>query len=163
MVPADRDNNSWNFLWVVDFPMFEFNAEENRLEALHHPFCAPNTGDLGDDPGRWADTRPPTRQELKATAILALPLDEASAKVRSGPPGNAPEDAEDYAGTWTDNLNGTFSLLKDAQTLTFSQATGAVNVMAVPEPAALGLVAAAVGGCWWRFRRRVWAHRKRDT
>ena len=52
-------------------------------------------------PGRWADTRPPTRQELKATAILALPLDEASAKVRSGPPGNAPEDAEDYAGTWT--------------------------------------------------------------
>lgn len=68
-----------------------------------------------------------------------------------------------YAGTWTDNLDGTFSLLKDAQTLTFSQATGAVNVMAVPEPAALGLVAAAVGGCWWRFRRRVWAHRKRDT
>ncbi|MFM7553608.1 MAG: pyridoxamine 5'-phosphate oxidase family protein [Actinomycetota bacterium] len=52
-------------------------------------------------PGRWADTRPPTRQELKATAILALPLDEASAKVRSGPPGNAPEDAEAYAGTWT--------------------------------------------------------------
>jgi len=52
-------------------------------------------------PGRWADTRPPTRQEMKATAILALPLDEASAKVRSGPPGNAPEDAEAYAGTWT--------------------------------------------------------------
>ena len=52
-------------------------------------------------PGRWADTRPPTRQELKATAILALPLDEASAKIRTGPPGNAPEDAEDYAGTWT--------------------------------------------------------------
>jgi aspartyl-tRNA synthetase len=32
---------AWNFLWVVDFPMFERNSEENRLEALHHPFCAP--------------------------------------------------------------------------------------------------------------------------
>jgi nitroimidazol reductase NimA-like FMN-containing flavoprotein (pyridoxamine 5'-phosphate oxidase superfamily) len=52
-------------------------------------------------PGRWADTRPPTRQEIKATAILALPLDEASAKIRTGPPGNAPEDAAGYAGTWT--------------------------------------------------------------
>ena len=52
-------------------------------------------------PGRWADTRPPTATELKATAILALPIDEASAKIRSGPPGNAPEDAEDYADTWT--------------------------------------------------------------
>jgi uncharacterized protein len=37
-------------------------------------------------PGRWADARPPTRSELKATSILALPLDEASAKVRNGPP-----------------------------------------------------------------------------
>jgi len=27
--------------WVVDFPMFGFNSEEKRLEALHHPFCAP--------------------------------------------------------------------------------------------------------------------------
>lgn len=52
-------------------------------------------------PGRWADTRPPTRQELKGTTIVALALDEASAKVRSGPPGNAPEDADAYADTWT--------------------------------------------------------------
>jgi nitroimidazol reductase NimA-like FMN-containing flavoprotein (pyridoxamine 5'-phosphate oxidase superfamily) len=52
-------------------------------------------------PGRWADTRPPTATELKATTILVLPIDEASAKVRSGPPGNAPEDAEAYAATWT--------------------------------------------------------------
>ena len=37
-------------------------------------------------PSRWADARPPTPQELKATSILALPLDEASAKVRAGPP-----------------------------------------------------------------------------
>jgi nitroimidazol reductase NimA-like FMN-containing flavoprotein (pyridoxamine 5'-phosphate oxidase superfamily) len=37
-------------------------------------------------PGRWADVRPPTRQELKGTKVLSLPLDEASAKVRTGPP-----------------------------------------------------------------------------
>ncbi len=43
-------------------------------------------------PGRWADVRPPTEQELKATSILRLPLDEASAKVRTGPPEDEEED-----------------------------------------------------------------------
>jgi nitroimidazol reductase NimA-like FMN-containing flavoprotein (pyridoxamine 5'-phosphate oxidase superfamily) len=37
-------------------------------------------------PGRWAEARRPTPKELKATWILSLALDEASAKVRSGPP-----------------------------------------------------------------------------
>jgi nitroimidazol reductase NimA-like FMN-containing flavoprotein (pyridoxamine 5'-phosphate oxidase superfamily) len=48
-------------------------------------------------PGRWAEVRPPTRQELKATAILWLPLDEASAKVSAGPPddGEGPDGALD--------------------------------------------------------------------
>jgi hypothetical protein len=45
-------------------------------------------------PGRWADIRPPTPQELKATSVLCLPLEEASAKVRTGPP---VDDEEDYA------------------------------------------------------------------
>jgi uncharacterized protein len=44
-------------------------------------------------PGRWADVRPPTRQELKGTKVLSVPLDEASAKVRTGPP---VDDEEDY-------------------------------------------------------------------
>ncbi|MQA74025.1 MAG: pyridoxamine 5'-phosphate oxidase family protein [Solirubrobacterales bacterium] len=43
-------------------------------------------------PGRWADARPPTDQEIKATSIMALPLDEASAKVRTGPPGDEDDD-----------------------------------------------------------------------
>jgi uncharacterized protein len=43
-------------------------------------------------PGRWAEVRPPTRQELKATSILRLPLDEASAKLRAGPPKDEEED-----------------------------------------------------------------------
>ncbi len=45
-------------------------------------------------PGRWGDVRPPARQELKATAILRLPLEEVSAKVRTGPP---QDDEPDYA------------------------------------------------------------------
>ena len=44
-------------------------------------------------PGRWDDVRPPTAQELKATGVLRLPLDEASAKVRRGGP---MDDEEDY-------------------------------------------------------------------
>src|SRR5207344_663684 len=45
-------------------------------------------------PGRWADVRWPTAKELKATAVLALPITEGSAKVRTGPP---VDDDEDYA------------------------------------------------------------------
>ncbi len=40
------DPKAINLLWVTDFPMFEFNSDENRLEALHHPFTAPNPEDL---------------------------------------------------------------------------------------------------------------------
>ena len=45
-------------------------------------------------PGRWPDVRAPHAQELKGTLVLALTLDEASAKVRTGPP---IDDEEDYA------------------------------------------------------------------
>jgi len=45
-------------------------------------------------PGRWDEVRQPTDQELKATSVLALPLAEASAKVRTGPPIDEEEDYE---------------------------------------------------------------------
>jgi aspartyl-tRNA synthetase len=44
----------WNFLWVVDFPMFEWDEEGRRWVALHHPFTSPNPdqfGILDSDPG----------------------------------------------------------------------------------------------------------------
>lgn len=43
-------------------------------------------------PGRWATLRPMTAQELKATAILSLPISEASAKISAGMPLDPPED-----------------------------------------------------------------------
>ncbi|MDD5259202.1 MAG: aspartate--tRNA ligase [bacterium] len=45
----------FNFLWVVDFPMFQYNDEEKRWESEHHPFTAPNYDDVDyfeTDPGK---------------------------------------------------------------------------------------------------------------
>jgi aspartyl-tRNA synthetase len=44
------DDNKVNLLWVTDFPMFEWNADEKRLEALHHMFTAPHPDDIDDLP-----------------------------------------------------------------------------------------------------------------
>ena len=41
-----RETGERKFLWVVDFPMFEYDAAEKRLGALHHPFTAPTAEDL---------------------------------------------------------------------------------------------------------------------
>ena len=49
-------------------------------------------------PGRWDAVRAPTRKELAATSVLAVPLAEASVKVRTGPPKDEPEDLG--AGIW---------------------------------------------------------------
>jgi len=49
------DENEFNFTWVTDFPLFEFNEEENRFEAMHHPFTSPIEDDLqylNTDPAR---------------------------------------------------------------------------------------------------------------
>src|SRR3954464_14425282 len=49
-------------------------------------------------PGRWDDSRQPSERELKATSVLRLPIEEYSAKVRTGPP---IDDEEDYSfPTW---------------------------------------------------------------
>ena len=40
--------NTWAPLWVVDFPMFEYDAEAKRYVALHHPFTAPKVDDVAD-------------------------------------------------------------------------------------------------------------------
>ena len=41
-----RDKNTFACLWVVDFPMFEWSEQENRLMAMHHPFTHPKDEDI---------------------------------------------------------------------------------------------------------------------
>ena len=49
------DENAFAFTWIIDFPMFEYNEEEKRYTAVHHPFTAPREEDLDKletDPAR---------------------------------------------------------------------------------------------------------------
>ncbi len=50
-----RDKNKFAPLWVIDFPLFEWNEEDQRFYAMHHPFTSPKLEDvqyLDSDPGR---------------------------------------------------------------------------------------------------------------
>ncbi len=58
------DLNKYNFLWVVDFPLVEFDEEENRFVAMHHPFTAPKDEDL-----QYLDTDP-AKVRAKAYDII---------------------------------------------------------------------------------------------
>jgi uncharacterized protein len=80
-------NQSINYRSVVVFGTARVVPDEEKpaaLEALTEQLV----------PGRWSEARQPTAQELKATWILALPIEEASAKVRSGGPEDEPEDED---------------------------------------------------------------------
>ncbi len=49
------NENEFSLFWVLDFPLFEYDAEEKRYVAMHHPFTSPKDEDLGkmeSDPGR---------------------------------------------------------------------------------------------------------------
>lgn len=80
-------HHSMNYRSVVMFGTAELVSErEEKLKALYA---------LTEHimPGRWAETREPNEQELQATTVLALPINEASAKIRTGPP---VDDVADY-------------------------------------------------------------------
>jgi aspartyl-tRNA synthetase len=50
-----RDKNKFSALWVIDFPLLEWDAESNRFNAMHHPFTSPKRDDLhllDSDPGK---------------------------------------------------------------------------------------------------------------
>lgn len=81
-------HHSMNYRSVVAFGMArkieEDGAKENALRVISERVLA----------GRWNDVRLPTSKELKATTVLAFEIEEASAKVRTGPP---KDDEDDYA------------------------------------------------------------------
>jgi nitroimidazol reductase NimA-like FMN-containing flavoprotein (pyridoxamine 5'-phosphate oxidase superfamily) len=80
-------HHSMNYRSVVIFGRaVEVEAPEAKIAALRA-----FTEHVA--PGRWSEIRPPSAKELQATAVLAIPLTEASAKVRTGPP---VDDEEDY-------------------------------------------------------------------
>lgn len=73
-------DSSMNYRSVVIFGRaFVLTEREDKLDALR-------TVVEHVIPGRWEEARQPTEKELRATTVLSLALDEASAKVRSGPP-----------------------------------------------------------------------------
>lgn len=48
-IATDRnliEKNTYKFLWVEEFPLFEYSKEEDRLKSMHHPFTAPSINDL---------------------------------------------------------------------------------------------------------------------
>jgi nitroimidazol reductase NimA-like FMN-containing flavoprotein (pyridoxamine 5'-phosphate oxidase superfamily) len=81
-------NHSMNYRSVVIF------GKATAIEAADEKLAALRALSEHMIPGRWDEVRQPTDKELKATTVLSLPLDEVSAKVRTGPPH---DDAEDYA------------------------------------------------------------------
>jgi nitroimidazol reductase NimA-like FMN-containing flavoprotein (pyridoxamine 5'-phosphate oxidase superfamily) len=86
-------NHSMNYRSVVIFGRTcPIDTVDAKLAALRAFFAHVI-------PGRWADVREPTRKELEQTALVELSLDEASAKVRSGPPGDD-DDGQDLS-VWT--------------------------------------------------------------
>ncbi len=80
-------NHSVNYRSVVVFGTATLVDDAEKREALRAL-----TEQLA--PGRWDEARQPTAKELKATSILSLPLDETSAKVRTGAEEDEPEDLD---------------------------------------------------------------------
>ena len=81
-------HHSMNYRSVVAFGKGkEIESDSKKLEALKA---------ISDKvmPGRWNDARLPNEQELKATAVVSVCIDSASAKIREGGPVDDPEDLE---------------------------------------------------------------------
>jgi nitroimidazol reductase NimA-like FMN-containing flavoprotein (pyridoxamine 5'-phosphate oxidase superfamily) len=84
-------HHSVNYRAVSVYSRPEVVSELNKLDQILEVFTEKVC------PGRWNDIRKPTANEWKETLVLALPISEAVAKIRTGPP---KDDKEDYDGTW---------------------------------------------------------------
>jgi aspartyl-tRNA synthetase len=95
-----RDEQALKFLWVVDFPLFDYSEEEKRLVSAHHPFTAPDPNDLvlldskpldaralaydmvlnGQEMGGGSIRIHNAELQLKVFELLGITREEASAK-----------------------------------------------------------------------------------
>jgi len=58
MMETTKGSDALNFLWVVDFPLLAFNEEDQKWNAVHHPFTRPKTGDIPLlETGKFAEVR----------------------------------------------------------------------------------------------------------
>lgn len=73
LVPAGR----WNFLWVVDFPMFELNPDDGRYYAVHHPFTAP----LDEDVAKLASDTGAVRAKAYDVVLNGIELGGGSIRI----------------------------------------------------------------------------------
>ncbi|MBU4304230.1 MAG: aspartate--tRNA ligase [Candidatus Omnitrophica bacterium] len=96
------DEDTFNFLWVTDFPLFQYNAEEKRWDSEHHPFTAPKPEDISfidTDPGKVRSCAYDLvvngvelgsgsirihRQELQEKIFKILGLNEEEVKLKFG-------------------------------------------------------------------------------
>ncbi|ABX09751.1 aspartate--tRNA ligase [Prochlorococcus marinus] len=83
LISTGKSKDQWNFLWVIDFPMFNFNKDEKRHEAMHHPFCAPNAKDIGGDPGLWEENLPKARAQAYDLVLNGLELGGGSLRIHN--------------------------------------------------------------------------------
>ena len=97
-----RDPRKFAFVWVLDFPLVEWNADANRWDSVHHPFTSPKASDfefLESDPGRvradcydlvvngaeWASGSIRIhRPDVQARVFKLLGIDEAKQQERFG-------------------------------------------------------------------------------
>lgn len=98
----DLATDTWQPLWVVDFPMFEWDEEEKRWQALHHPFTSPSQGHedfLTSDPGKALSRAYDMvlngmeigggsirihRQDIQSKVFQALNISDDEAKLKFG-------------------------------------------------------------------------------
>ena len=101
LVPDGADG-PWRFLWITDFPLFEYDAEDDRYYAMHHPFTSPKPEDLDTlaaDPGAvraraydlvlngselGGGSIRIHRRDVQNRMFAALGIDEAEAQERFG-------------------------------------------------------------------------------
>jgi aspartyl-tRNA synthetase len=106
------NTTDWKFVWVTDFPLFEFDAQANRLAAAHHPFTRPVAEDLpillSNDPVAWRKVRAEAYDlalngfEIAGGSLRIYDSTVQSAMFRAI--GFTPEDAQKQFGFFLDAL-----------------------------------------------------------